>query len=253
MSLITLTVNQPYGSPTEAPTTPVGGGWTAGTISIKVVAWQTAAETDVDMAGFQHGTEAFFNGIVVANNDKVVISNWTPPTRPYDHLSFYYQVAGTFNVANSCTKCTMTITEVSETNYTLTITNDNNTDTITFGAATSVELNPVVLLKPTIRESVTRGWNGLLVRKNNPLNTISDVLEITCPMSGTTAAEYDDILKWIRYSVPVILTDSAVGAYNPYVDIYTGMITNTTYIKSPGKNNEEDFTLTYMVESEIVS
>jgi hypothetical protein len=247
-SLITFAVNQPYGAPTGV-TTPGGGSWTGETISCRVVAWQTAAETDVDMAGFDRATVALFNGIVVTAGDSVVIV-FTPPTEQYDHLAFYYQVAATWNPANAARKCSMDIEQTSETSYKLTIDDDDNTATITFGAVTSATISPVQVLKPQTDKKVRRGWNGKLIVKSSAITKLVDTLTIISPMGSCTSANYDKILRWIKYGIPVSLTDSADGGYSPYISVYQGKIDDTDYLKSPGKNDAFEFTLSYMVESE---
>jgi hypothetical protein len=244
---LTFAVNQPYPTVTQAVDLDPFGYWPTITISYRIVAWQTADETDPNFAGIEDAANIYCDNISVSAGNNIVIY-YTAPTRTYDHLAFYYQVASTFNVENPCTKCTM----VAYSTYISVVDNDNSAS-ITFGGRTAV-INPATLSATVIRQTVKRGWNGLLISTASALSTLVDSLEVSGIMTSITTTQYAYILKWIRDSIPVTMTDSIVGSNQPFIDIYEGYLTNTTYICSPDKNpeGEDTFTLTFMVDGETI-
>ena len=246
---LTFTVNHTAPNAFGSIALASGGSWATKTISFRIVAWATAAETDADNAGIRRSVVTAWNNVSVSAGQKLTI-NFTLGEN-VNHYAFYYQEAATFNPALVAKKCTATFTYPSASLGTCVVLDDDDTATFTFGAeATSVEVDPVIQLAPTVREMVVRGYNGKLVKKSYAQNTMVDSLDVVLSMhSSVTPTDNKLLLKWVKNSTPLLLSESLTGTA-VFITSYTGRLVNTDYIHSKHKNANETLTYVFAVETE---
>jgi hypothetical protein len=248
---LTLTVNNEYPI-NQSPVNSAGGGnWGAKTISIRVVAWYTLLETNVDNAGINRDTVGQWENKSVGSNEQLYFT-FVPVSRPVNHYSFYYQEAATWDSDNPCKKCTATFSQTGTSQILCTVVNDDDTATITFGDATTISITNLEDIVPTIRQVVTRAYDGTLVPVSYAtVGQLVSQLDITASVSGKwcTGSEYKTILRWIKYATQIKITESLTGD-DCFLDEYTGIFINTNYLPSRYKAHQDQVTLTYLVETE---
>jgi len=252
MATLTLTVTND--SPNGAGTvqTPADGTWGSKTISIRVVAWYSALETDVDNAGIRRTTVAAWDNITVAANDSLLFA-FAHSDPPPDHYSFYYQVATSWDSANSAAKCTAVIETASLTQSTCAVADDDDTATITFGAtANSVTINPVYDLPPAVRENTLRAYNGALVKADYADTRLLDSLDIIFNVTASAVAQAGlmRLMRWIKNSVRLTAAWSQTGG-DTFLESAVGKFSNTSYLQAAGMTAAYDASLTFLIESEV--
>jgi hypothetical protein len=230
--------------------TPVGGSWAAKAhISCRLVAWYTPLETDEDNAGVDRTTIAAWNDFATASNDKITFAG-TLPAAQWDHLAFYYQEATTWNSANACTKCTATFQQTSITEVNVTVLDDDDTATITFGATPkSFAIDNIAEITPAVRKNTLRAYDGTLIKKDYVSDLLYESLTLTLTMGSLTAANVKHLLDWIKDSVRVSMVESLSGS-EVYIDTYVGKFTETDYLHTRYKRTGYEFTVVFEIETE---
>lgn len=245
-SLLSAQVVPPWGELVSI-TTPAGGSWTSQTISVRIVFWLSASESDTDFAGWDVGSS--YNGIAIANSDKLVIEVKTP-TRPYHHVSIYYQVASTYTDGSTGTKLA-DLTPGSEDNGTLVYlttaghegnlqitipASDNLGSFTTQTTRTFVDFSPVIAIVPTCRDNSIQTYNGYWIKNNQVFDSLTSEVTITLPLMACSDSDYKKVLKWQTHSIPLALIDTE----GSYITAYYGVISDNNYLmaKNKGSNGE---------------
>lgn len=254
MSDVKFTVAQPAPGDNGAVTTPAGGTWAANTFSFKVSALYASSESDVDNFGVNRAQVVAWEAIVVAANDKVVIPVTLTTGRAFKFV-VCYQVAATYNVANAGVRiddASVSYTQTSATEYTITITSGAASTTVTFGAAAAtLELSAPATMSAETREMHTRGAFGASVQQSfaDPLRslesvTISYSATLSIPTGGLA-----QLHQWRRDQVYLKLENTS-GATSPLLPV-NGVIGSMSQIDNRTQNETE--TITVIVDAEGVS
>jgi hypothetical protein len=248
-STLTATVYNLYPTYSSAVTSPAGGSWGAKTISVRLVAWYTLDETDVDSAGINRNSVASWNNITVSASDYVTFTAILP-LQHYNHLAFYYQVGASWDSANAATKCTATIQQTSSTSVTVTVLNDDDTATVTFGAtANSISINMIEHIQPIFRENTVRAFDGSLVKKSYVTEQAIDSLDLTLTMASLSASEIKTLSNWIKDSTKLKMSEDLSGD-DIYIKDYYGKFVSCDYLHTKYKRTGYTFNVTFAVDAE---
>jgi len=252
MAVLTLTITND--SPTGAGTvlTPTGGAWASKTISLRVVAWYRSSESNIDDAGINRGTVAAWNNITVGASDSIQLA-FTHAARAPHHYSFYYQEAATWDSANAAKKCTAVITPASPTQSLCEVANDDDTATVTFGAAPSgISLSPITGFEPMSRTNTLRAYNNSLVKKDYVDERLLDAIVIAYPVTALGAAQ-DAIIRltrWQKYSNRLTLSTDLTGNLQ-FLGDCVGKVEGHDYLHATGLTTDYEASFTFLMETEV--
>ena len=230
-----------------------GGSWSVSTSSFKVMVWETEAETDPDNARFNRSAVAAWENISVTAGDYVQIL-CTKPTKPYHHISVWQQDLSAWNNSSTAYYHTQTITQTGAGEFTITIPEDDDTASLTFGSTvSSFEVNPVLHFTGEVSEKVFRDYKGNLANKSYVASRMYDMLEITLSIhTSVTAANYKKLLDWINDGTRIQIDESYDSPTDNslYLKTYIGKFVGSDLLHSKHKNQADTITLYFMVESE---
>lgn len=258
---LTVRVEQPYPDADSALAQAAGGSFAADTYSFLVVAFYASGDSDNDNAGWIKTVPATWENFAVVASNYVTI-DWTVPTdanneeRYPNHYIVLCQAASSFTLGSAATKCFvnagLTTTSIDGKETSATLYSEGTTSKTMDTAATEITLNPILDLKPDIRQQTVRGFDGRLTKKSyahlNPVNYLDMVLVGT----SITNTNYKKILKWILYSTPCRIAESLPGTTetNPLVQYWYGRwIDSPDYIGTLQKNASRSFRLRFEVET----
>ena len=262
-----LTENNIPVTSSAAPTIGTNGDstldlWRLNPVSLTLVAWMTASETNINNAGVRRTTNpANWENLNLsgASVNMSIEMTWNAPAggKTPHHYSLYAQNLSAYDFDVNQTKlgeCAGYLTTFDFTTY------DGNIQAV-FGATTpSITLNPIMQMEPRYRQKSKRGYNGKAYKKSWASDTLVDTLEMLVTQMSTfkdadlTKAHQGatQILSWLDNAVPLKLAEVTVADpdEDPYVATYYGAITGFDYLASKGKNSKTEFVIIFEVESE---
>jgi|GEM_PF-2319592 len=240
-----VTVNNGAPAYQSAVDTGDAGTWAAKTISLRIVAFKTAAETDADLAGVVRAAVGGWDNIAIPANCTVQLT-CVVPSDDYDHLAFVYQVGATFDASAAATFCTAVVTNTTAVQALVVVADDDDTGTITLGAAaTEIGLNPV-WGTPAPRQNLGRDHDGGVYGLSHAVDRENDALRLDFEAGTVTQAQYNTLRDWAQAGVTVKVDDGDTGAR---IGTYHGKLSGPSSIDSHWKNRAYP-SLTLLVESE---
>lgn len=237
-----------------------GGSWAAGTFSFLLVAWfRGSDESNHEGAGWKKTVPAEWKNKTIANNGIITI-DWNRPVgalgeeRLPSHYTVYVQEDTSFDLtaaANICWTSAAGALTIDGTATSATLYKDSGTPEAAFTAvATSITVNPILDMNPTLRPQTVRGYDGRLVVKSyahlNPVQAI----DFSLVGSSMTLAEYKTMMDWILYSTQIRVTDNDATAAILH---YFGRLTDGKYLGTLGKNTRDIFPLHFEIETGTIN
>jgi len=228
----------------------------SGTVrSYLAVAWYTSGETDNETAGWVKSIPAEWEN----NDSDTVTITINKPTRDgvvlqVNHYDVYYQEAASFTLG-SASFTADSVVEANETATTveLVVTGLTDSNAVTFAAAaTNVATTDGLLInmKGQPRANISRAADGTVNRKSFAKDVTFDIIDLLFTVTTVSQADWQQLLFWMKYGVPIKLTDSST---DKYITDYYGSIMAVDDPGTEGKNTAFDFPLQFMVEYETES
>ena len=255
--LLTFTNNQQWATDNGGVVVSAG----ATTLSFLVVAWYTTAETDNENAAWIKTIPNAWKGSTIGAMDTSasITIPITKPTRDgvvlqVDHYAVYYQAAATYTLASASDKvASLTTTTETATTISLTATAVADGGDGTFAAAaTNVATTDGLLInmKGQPRANISRAADGTVNRKSFAKDVTFDIIDLLFTVTTVSQGDWQQLLFWMKYGVPLKLTDSST---DKYITDYYGSIMAVDDPGTEGKNTAFDFPLQFMVEYETES
>lgn len=230
-----LTVNNGAPAYLSAVDTALAGTWPSTTISCRILAFKSAAESDADLVGAARGAVAGWDNQIIPANKTIRIS-FTKPSDYVHHYGFLYQAGASFNPAAAANLCTAVISHTSAAVALCTVADDDDYATLTLGAAAS----SLALFKTPIsnqpRVNLELGADNVIYKKSWAADIENEALMIGLHgYSCSTAGYYKTLRKWAQNGVSIKADDGDTSAR---IASYYGALAEPLGINSEGKSKD---------------